>query len=101
MLGDFFDVHAAGRGGDDRDAAALAVEREGEVDLAFDLRAGLDIYRLDRQPFRPGLLGDQALAEHVGGGAAHRVEVARELDAAGLAAAARVHLGLDDPELAA
>ena len=101
MLGDFFDVHAAGGGGDDGHAAALAIERERQIDLALDVRARLDVHRFDRQAFGAGLFGDQALAEHVGGGGAHRVEIARQLHAAGLAAATRMHLGLDHPQLAA
>ena len=101
VLGDFFDVHAAGFGGDDGDAAALAIQRERKIDLAFDVRTRLDVHRFDRQAFGPGLFGDQPLAEHVGGGGTHGVEIARQLDAAGLAAAAGMDLGLDHPEFAA
>jgi len=96
----FFDVHAARRRGDDRHAAAFAVQRQREIDLAFDLRTGLHVHRLDGQAFGTGLFGHQPLAEHVCGRAAHRVEVTRELDAAGLAAAAGMHLRLDDPQVA-
>jgi hypothetical protein len=46
------------------------------------------------------LFGDQALSEHVGCRRTHRVEIARQLDAAGLAAASGVHLGFDHPQLA-
>ena len=101
MFGDFFDVHAARFGGDDRDAAALAIQRERQVDLAFDVRTRLDVHRLDGQPFRTGLFGDQPLTEHVGRGRAHGVEIARQFDAARLAASAGMDLGLDDPEFAA
>ena len=101
VFGDFFDVHAARFGGDDRNAAALAIQRERQIDLAFDVRTRLDVDRFDRQTFRTGLFGDQPLAEHVGRGRAHRVEIAREFHAAGLAASAGMHLGLDDPEFAA
>ena len=79
----------------------LAVQRQRQVDLALDVRARLHVHRLDGQAFGAGLFGDQALAEHVGRGAAHRVEVARQLDAARLAASAGVHLGLDHPQAAA
>ena len=48
-----------------------------------------------------GLLGHQALAEHRRRGRADRVELAHQLDAAGLAATAGVHLRLDDPDRAA
>jgi hypothetical protein len=43
---------------------------------------------------------DQLGAEHRLGVLPDFVEGLRELDAAGLAAAARVHLGFDDPKLA-
>src|SRR5690606_8445670 len=59
------------------------------------------INAVDRQPVRPALVRDEALAEHrlrVLGDLLHGL---RELHAAGLAATARMHLGLDDPELAA
>ena len=101
MRRDLLDVHAAGGRGDQGDAAALAVERERQVDLARDLRAGLDVHLLDRQAFGPGLRRHQARAEHAGGGGAHGIEVAHHLHAAGLAAAAGVHLCLDDPQRAA
>ena len=101
VFGDFFDVHAARCGGDDRDAAALAIQRERQIDLALDVRTRLDVHRFDGQPFGTGLFGDQALAEHVGRGRAHRVEIARQLHAARLAASAGMHLGLDHPEFAA
>jgi hypothetical protein len=101
VLGDFFDVHAARFGGDDGDAATLTIERQRKIDLAFDVRARLDVHRLDRQALGPGLFSDEPLAEHVGRSGTHRIEVARQLDAARLAAATRVDLGLDHPELAA
>ena len=97
LLGDLLDLHAARARGHHRDAAALAVERETQVQLALDLRARLDIDVLDRQARAPGLLGDQTLTEHRARRGAHRLEIARELDAAGLAAAAGMHLSLDDP----
>ena len=52
VLGDFFDVHAAGGGGDDRHAATLAVERERKIDLALDVRAGFHVHGLDGQALR-------------------------------------------------
>ena len=98
---DFLDVHAAGGGGDDRDAAALAIQRERQIDFALDLRTRLDVDDFDRQAFRPGLFRDQSLTEHVGGCGAHGIEIAREFHTARLATAAGVHLGFDHPELAA
>ena len=54
---DFLDVHAAGGRGDERDAAGVAVEQQAQVQLALDLRAGLDVDLVDRQALGPGLLG--------------------------------------------
>ena len=96
-----FDVHAAGAGGDHRNAAALAIERQAQVQLALDFRAGFDVHLLDRESGGAGLLGDEPLAEHRGGRRADRLELAHQLDAAGFAAAAGVHLRLDDPGRAA
>jgi hypothetical protein len=98
---DLFDVHAARRRADHGDLALLAVEGEREVDLALDGRTGFDINRVDRQALGAGLDGRKPRAEHGLRRRAHRVLVAGELDAARLAAAARVHLGLHDPEAAA
>ena len=98
---DFLDVHAAGRRGDERDAAAVAIEQQAQVQLALDLRAGLDVDLVDRQPLGPGLLGREPLAEHACRGCRDVADGLDDLDAAGLAAAARVHLRLDHPEAAA
>ena len=56
---------------------------------------------LTGSPCGAGLLGHQALAEHRRPRSRHRVEIAHQLDAAGLAATAGVHLRLDDPDRAA
>ena len=101
VFGDFFDVHAARFGGNDRNAAALAIQRERQIDLAFDVRTRLDVDRFDGQPFRTGLFGHQPLTQHVGRGRAHRVQISRQFHAASLAASAGMDLGLDDPEFAA
>ena len=47
-----------------RPRSRLSVERQ--IELALDVRARLDVDRIDRQAFGPGLVGDQPLAEHVG-----------------------------------
>jgi hypothetical protein len=98
VLGHLLDVHAAGRRGHDGDAAALAIEREAQVQLALDVRARLHVHALDRQAGASRLLRDEALAEHAGRGCAHRADVPRQLHASGLAAAAGVDLSLHHPE---
>ena len=101
VVRDFLDIHAAGRRCHDRDALGLAVDDEAQIQLALDARPGFHVDVIDRQAFRTGLVGHEP-------GAEHRLRVLldlsrglRELDAAGLAASAGMHLGLDDPEAAA
>jgi hypothetical protein len=53
LLRDFFDVHAAGSGRHEGDTAGVAIEQQAEVQLALDLRAGLDVDLVDRQAFGP------------------------------------------------
>ena len=53
------------------------------------------------RPSGPVCCGHQALAEHLAGGGAHRLDVAGQLHAARLAAPAGVHLCLHDPHGAA
>src|SRR5690606_39597763 len=60
-----------------------------------------DVAAVDGQPLRPALMRDETLAEHRLRVRRDLVDGLRELHAARLAAAARVHLRLDDPELAA
>ena len=64
LRGDFLDVHAARGRGDERDAAGVAIEQQAQVQLALDLRAGLDVDLVDRQAVADRLLGLEALAEH-------------------------------------
>ncbi len=101
LLGDLLDVHAAGARGDDRDALGRAVDEHAEVNLALDVGSGLHVDPVHGQPVGTALVRGQARAEH---GLGVRLDLLRrpgELDAARLAAAAGVHLGLDDPERAA
>ena len=98
---DFLDIHAAGRRRHHGDAPALAVERQAHIQLTLDLGSAFDINLLHRQAGRAGLLGDQPLTEHARGGGTHLLRVARELDAARLAATAGMHLRLDHPDIPA
>src|SRR4051794_32822675 len=92
-LGNRLDVHAA-HAGDDRQQLLLgAVEDDRGVVLGGDVRSGLD----------PQLVHGEALDVHSEDGAgviARLGLVARQLDAAGLAAAADAHLGLDRARIA-
>ncbi len=97
VRGDFLDVHAARRRRDERDASALAVERERKIDFALDFGARFHIDLFDRQALLTRLLRDEARAQHAFGGSADRPGVPSELHASGLAAATRVHLCLDHP----
>ena len=81
--------------------ALIPVQHEADVEFACDLRGGLDEYLVDGQTFRTRLVGVEAPAEHLGVSIGSRFRAVDELDAAGLAAATRVDLGLDDPLAAA
>ena len=97
LFGDFFDVHAAGGRDDEGDVALVAVQHQADVQLALDLRAGLDEHLVDGQTFRPGLVGVQTTAEHLRRRIRSRLGAVHQLDAAGLAAATGMNLGLDHP----
>ena len=97
---DFFDVHAAGSRGHHRNAAFFAVQRQAEIDLAFDARTAFDIHLMNGQAGRTGLRCDQTLAQQVGGSSADLFDTLDDLDAAGLTAAAGMDLRLDHPHRA-
>jgi hypothetical protein len=101
VVRDLLDVHAARGGRHDRDPLGAAVDDEAQVQLAVDARARLDVDPIDREPLVPALVRNEPRAEQ-------RLRVLldlrggfRELHAAGLAAATRVDLSLDDPDAAA
>ncbi len=94
--GDLLDIHAAGLGGDEGDAAGRTVDQDREIELARDLRAFLDIEPVDGAAGRPGLVGDQRAAKHLLDLGHHLVDRFGEADAALLAG-----LGLLEPALAA
>ena len=78
-----------------------AVDQHRQVQLLGDVGGLGDQHAVDRQCHAGGLVGRHLRAEHALGVVAHFVEGLGQLDAAGLAAAARVDLGLDHPEVAA
>ena len=93
LLGDLLDVDAALRRQHQQVLLGRPVEREAGVVLLVDVGGVLD----------PHPLHDVALdvhAEDVAGVRADLVGVVGQLDAAGLAAAADLHLGLDDDRVA-
>src|SRR5690606_16448126 len=67
---------------------------------AGDVGAGLDQNSADRLTVGIGLVGHQPLAEPLLGKGADIVGGVHQLDTAGLAAAASMHLGLDHPAVA-
>ena len=101
LLGGLLDLDAAFGGGDEGDRLARAVDQHRQVQLLGDVGGLGHQHAVDRQRHAGGLVGLHLRAEHALGVLAHLVVGLGELDAAGLAAAAGVDLGLDDPEVAA
>jgi hypothetical protein len=69
---------------------------EAEVQLLRDVDALLDVGPYGPLALGAGLVGDELHAQDLGSSVAHLVGAAHELDAAALAAATGVDLGLDD-----
>src|SRR5690606_7154640 len=101
LLGDFLDVHAAFGGRHEGDALGGAVHDDRKIQLARDVGTGFNQQLPHRQALGARLVGDELHADHVAGGLADLVQRAAQLDAAGLAAAAGVDLGLHHPQVAA
>ena len=98
--GDFLDVHAAVGGGHEQHALAGAIHQAAQIQLTRDGAHFFHQHGVDGQALRAGLVGGQARAQHPGRGFAHRLDAVHQLDAAGLAAPARMHLRLHHPALA-
>ena len=75
--------------------AAGAVEHQAQVEFALDRRARLDQQPLDLLSRGPGLVRDQLHAEDRLRRCIRGLDRLDDLDAAALAASARVNLGLD------
>ena len=86
---ELLDLHAALVGRHRQEGAVRAVEQEGDVVLLLDVRARVDEHAVDRVAL-------DVHAEDLLGGGPGVVGGLGHLDAAGLAAAADLHLGLDD-----
>jgi hypothetical protein len=87
--------------GHDHDPLGLAVEHQSEIQLALDRHGGLDVQPMDDPTLRPGLMGDQPLAQQILGRLPDFILTGAELDATGLAPGSGVNLSLDGPARAA
>ena len=101
LLGDLFDVHAAGGAGHDHRLAGRAIEHDAQIQLARHLQPLFDQHAADDAAFGAGLVRDEGHADHVSRELDGLVRALRQLDAAALAAAARMNLRLDDDHRAA
>src|SRR5690606_6249467 len=108
VVGDFFDVHAAGFRRDKGDAALIAIDERGEIELLCDLDAFFDVDAFDDAASIACLQRDQRVAEHLRGEETDIFRLEGDADAAlltrgsflelALAAAASVDLALHRPD---
>ena len=101
FLGHGFDFGAALGTGHDHDPLRGAIDDQADIEFIGDVGALFDQQALDQLALGPGLMGHQGHAENRVGVLAHLVETFSQLDAAALAAPARVDLRLDYPFFAA
>ena len=94
--GDLLDVHAARCRYHEGNARAFAVDERREIKLPLDGGALLDVEAADLFAVRARLMRDQHCTEQPLGLTAHLLLRFHHLDAAGLAATARMDLRLDD-----
>ena len=92
---DLLNVHAAGCRRNECDARAFAIDQRGQIELAFDRRAFLDIEAIDLLAVRTGLVRDQNGAEQAFCLPVHVFRRPYDLDSTRLAASAGVDLRLD------
>jgi hypothetical protein len=100
-VGHFLDVHAAFARRDERDLLRRAVGHGRNVVFLVDVGTVLDVEATDLLAFGAGLVRLELHAQDLAGDALDVLDGLGDLDAAALAAAARVDLGLDDPDRAA
>ncbi len=97
VVGDFLDIHATFGGGHEHDTTRGAIDHCAQVKLLGNISAGFDQNLADRLAIGIGLVGHQSLAEPLLCERSGLVLAAHQLDAAGLAATAGMHLSLDHP----
>src|SRR5690606_3388560 len=98
---DFLDVHPSFGRRDEGHARGGAIDKTGKVELARDVAAFLDIQTADDPALGACLMRHQVHAEHAFGLGTDVVDRLHDLDAAALAAAAGMDLGLDHPDRSA
>ncbi|MCY1363885.1 hypothetical protein D9M69_506650 [compost metagenome] len=96
----FLDVHAAFARCDQRHLLARAVGDERHIQFLVDVGAVFDVEATHLLAFRAGLVGLELHAEDLASQLLDVFDRLGDLDAAALAAATRVNLGLDDPDRA-
>ncbi|ABA49494.1 hypothetical protein BURPS1710b_0976 [Burkholderia pseudomallei 1710b] len=101
LFRDFLDVHAAFARRHHDDLLRHAIDHDADIQFLLDVRAFFDQQTVDLLAFRARLVRLQLHAEDLVRVFAHLLERLRDLHAAALAAAARMNLGLDDPDRAA
>ena len=101
LLGNLFDLHATFRRGNDHDALGGAVQHETQIDFAGEVDRRFNVDAVDALAFGAGLMRHQFAAEHVVRRILNFMLGVAQLDAARLATATCVDLGLDDPAAAA
>ena len=101
LFRDLLDLDAALGTGHQHGHLRGAVDDDAEVELALDLEPLLDQHPRHLLTARAGLVGDQVHADDLLGCRTRLVRVLDDLDAATLAAAARVNLRLDHRDAAA
>ncbi|MDH6591965.1 hypothetical protein M2165_001854 [Variovorax sp. TBS-050B] len=99
-MGHFLDVHAAFARGDEGHLLRGAVGHGRDVVFLLDVRTVLDVQAAHLLAFGAGLVGLELHAQDLTGELLDVLDRLGHLDAAALAAAARVDLGLDDPHRA-
>ena len=93
--GDFFDLHAARRAHHDHGHGLGPVQGDAQIEFLFDLHHLFDQNLAHQFAFGTGLRGDQGHAQNFFSRLLDLVQRSGHLDAAALASAPGVNLGLD------